>query len=248
MRRSRLLSLTLALVCGCALHQPPRASLLSDQAPPRGRQCSPASDPRELPDPSALIDDAAFRMNAARLWAAAGRPPGFVLLSLRHSPDGAQVRRAVIESTVPAAIADSLQKLAFVYRKEAPAAREEWGVRLRVDLGDPVTLRVGRREECVPRPRDWEYQTADNPYDVRERTPNQLDDALATDPGLVWVHVKLDERGYVTDATVEKSIRTLGGEERVLNYVRTLTFFPAMEDGYPVPAETSVPVRLSLLR
>jgi hypothetical protein len=205
-----------------------------------------AAEPAQLPAAAELVDEQAFDAAAQKLWEGAGKPHGYVLFSVRHSPDGAQVRRAVIESSLPEGMADSLQKLVFAYRRQAPASRDEWGVRMRVDMGQPVALRIGRRESCNPQPRNWEYRTANNPFDAREQSPWGSGTAVMTDPSVVWVHVQLNERGTVTDARVERSIVRIS-EQTLLTYVRSMAFIPATEDGYPVPGELTLPVRLSML-
>jgi hypothetical protein len=240
-RNSASLAITAAALAaaGCA-HAPPASSLLADEPMASNARCSAARQPERLPPPEELVD-AGFRAEAGRLWAQAGRPAGHVLFSIRHDPEGVQVRRAVIESTVPDALADSLQALVFAHRKQAAAARSEWGVRLRVDLGDPVTLAVGRRLECAPRPRE-EDRLAHDAFDIRERGLSTA--ALpSTDASLVWVRVRLDARGRVTDAAVERGIQRGMWEQRLLNYVRTMAFYPAVEDGFPVPGELTFRLR-----
>jgi hypothetical protein len=252
MQHTRLLFAisTAALAAACATPGPSTgpsagsAAFAAEDRPPRGVRCTVSPVPATLPQPEALVDADAFRAAAARLWAAAGRPAGQVLLSIRHSPDGVQVRRAVIHSTVPAPLADSLEALAFALRRETPRAPEEWGVRLGVELGDAPALRVERRRECAPRPREEERIAAD-PFDVRERDLRSAAALPSTDPGLVWVRVRLDAAGRVTDATVERGVRRGVWEQRLLNYVRTMAFYPAVEDGYPVPSETTISLRLS---
>ncbi|HYH81344.1 MAG TPA: hypothetical protein VEX86_16185 [Longimicrobium sp.] len=219
----------------------------SGDAPPRG-SCRPAANPAQLPAAGELVDMGAFGAAATRLWADAGRPQGHVLFSIRHSPDGTQVRRAVIESSVPQALADTLQQLMFAHRRQAPAAEREWGVRLRVALAEPPALSVSRREVCVPRPRDREYRTADNRFDIRDNSAAEAATPLLTDPNVVWVHVRLDERGTVTEARVERGRIQRASEQVLLNYVRSLAFHPATEDGYPVPGELTLPVRPSMVR
>lgn len=216
----------------------------AEDGPARGGRCKVSLVPTTLPKPEALVDADAFRAAAARLWVAAGRPAGHVLLSIRHSPDGVQVRRAVIESTVPPALADSLQALVFDYRRETPRAAGEWGVRLRVELGEAMEMSVERRRECAPRPRE-EERLAANPFDVRDSGAGSARGLPATDPGLVRVRVHLDAAGRVTDATVERGVRRGVWEQRLLNYVRAIAFYPAVEDGYPVPSDTTLTLRLS---
>ncbi len=251
MNRTRCLPLLAALLLaaqGCAMPAAiPRQALLSDAPAPRERSCAVAPTPARLPAAAEMVDVEAFQAAAARLWAAAGGPEGYLLFSVRYSPDGTQVRRAVIESSVPRALEDTLQRLMFAYRRQAPAARDEWGVRVRVDLGERVALRVGRRETCVPRARDWEYRTAGNRFDVRETGVSELAGPSLTEPSVAWVHVRLDERGTVTEASVERAPGGRMAAQVLLNYVRTLAFIPATEDGYPVPGELTLPVRLSMV-
>lgn len=246
MRSLPLVALALAAAQGCAsAGTVQREALLADGRTSRQGGCWVGAEPERLPTAAELVDVEAFRAAASEVWARAGQPGGHVLFAVRHAPDGVQVRRSVLESSVPEAMADTLQRLLFAHRLRTPATRHEWGVRLRVDLGEQVAVRVGRREECTPRPRDWELRTAGNPFDVREGSAWGTGSATLTDPAVVWVRVHLNERGSVTDARVERAPTRPISEQRVLDYVRTLAFFPATEDGYPVPGELTVPVRLA---
>ncbi|HET7233085.1 MAG TPA: hypothetical protein VFJ16_23955 [Longimicrobium sp.] len=213
----------------------------------RERGCHAAATPSQLPAAADLVDVEAFRAAAARLLAAEGNDDGHVVFSIRHDPAGVQVRRAVIETTLSPALTDTLQRLVFAYRRETARARGEWGVRLRVDLGDTVALGVSRRDVCAARPREWEYRTVGNPFDVREESAATPTGALLTDPSVAWVHVQVDERGAVTDVLVQRGPVTRMAEQRLMNYVRSMAFVPAMEDGFPVPGELTLPVRLSLM-
>ncbi|HEX6746327.1 MAG TPA: hypothetical protein VF092_03355 [Longimicrobium sp.] len=223
-----------------------RAELLAGGRLIDGRQCAVAADPERLPAAAELVDAGAFGADAARLWVDAGRPAGYVLFALRHDGEGTQVRRAVIESTLPPALTDTLQKLVYAYRRQAPAARGEWGVRLRVEAGEPVGFQVARRMECTARPRDAAYRIADSGFDVRDTGV----DATRTDGALAWVHVRLTAQGNVTDARIERGVWVRGAweQQRLLSYVRGMSFWPALDDGVPVPSETTIPVRLSQTR
>lgn len=240
-----LAALAAAVLPACAsLGGPsPRAALLTDAPPAFDRACRPVQAPEALPAPAALVDDA-FASEAAAAWAAAGGPPGYVLLSMGYGRDGMNIRRAVIEHNVSDALADTLQKLVFAHRRAAEPAREEWGVRLRVDLGETPSLRVGRREFCRPAPREAGYRAVSTAFDVRETSAWSVNEPLLSDGGLVWVRVSLDEAGLVTDARLERSPVRGPWEVRLLNYVRSIPFYPALEDGYPVAAETRIPVRV----
>jgi hypothetical protein len=244
-RRISLLALTaLALAAaGCAAGPRPvsRQSLLSDAPRSRESRCGVSARPERLPAAGELVEVEALRAEAARLWSEAGRPAGYVLFSLRYDANGTNVRRAVLETSAPAALADTLRKLVFAHRRRAAPAEGEWAVRLRVDLGPQPVLRVGRHEVCTPAPRDLDRRMAGAGFDVRGRyfatTPT------AADPTLAWVRVRLDAHGNVTDARIERGmLSSRTWETRVLSYVRALSFVPAMEDGYPVPGETSIPV------
>ncbi|HEX8906248.1 MAG TPA: energy transducer TonB [Longimicrobiaceae bacterium] len=237
------------LAAGCATSGPTqREQLLGGGDAPAGRRCWLMREPERLPAAAELIDSAAFRAETTRLWAAAGRPGGFVLFTIRHAAEGMQVRRVVIETTLPAALADTLQKLVFARRRETAPAREEWGVRLRVDPRDDVRLRVGRSLECAPRPRDREYQNAGTPFDVRETRAEGMAAPPLTDADVAWVRVRTNADGLVTDARVERGPPRGPWEQRLLAFVRAMSFWPALQDGQPVAGELALPVRLSTVR
>lgn len=238
------LPLVLALAAGlggCALRgestAPPRAALLSEAPTRSGGACRVAPEPQQLPAAEALVDAPALREAATALWVAHGRPAGHVLLSLRYDRAGTNVRRAVLEHSVPDALADSLQKLVFAHRRETAPAAEEWGVRLRMDLGPETALRVGRREVCAPRPRDERLAQASSRgpslWDVDAEGNQAPDDRI-------WLRVRLNADGTVTDAQVERGRAPAVSGWRVLNAVRAIPFVPALEDGYPVPGELSL--------
>ena len=151
----------------------------------------------------------------------------------------------MVESTVDSTLADSLQRLVFADRGQTTPAAAEWGVRLRVEFSDSIALSVGRQVICPARPREWAFRVASGSFDVREGDASSSAAQPPTDEGTVWVRVRVDERGQVTDAVVERGIRRGTWEQRLLNWVRTQAFDPATEDGYPVPAELTLPVRLS---
>ncbi|HEX2189528.1 MAG TPA: hypothetical protein VHG51_11550 [Longimicrobiaceae bacterium] len=238
-----------ALPACATLGYEPRAAdpaLLSD-APARfaDRGCAVDRAPEALPGADELVDTRRLAADAARLRTGPGAPSaGHVLLSLAYAPDGANVRRDVIEHSVAPRIADSLQKLVFAHRRVAAARPREWGVRMRIDLGAPEgpRFRVGRRELCAPHARGRGMFT------LAALTHSAFADPYAEDRFTgytVWVRVRLDELGRVTDAALEAGpLRRGTSEAMLLNYVRSMTFDPAVEDGRPIPSETRVPVRL----
>ena len=245
-----LLRLTSLLALALAMHAAVPAEMSAqrdriDQSTPVRRRCATARTPAVLPAADALLDSAAFVAGAARL--AAGTR-GSAIASLRYDPAGNQVRRKVIEASVPRVLADSLERLLFELRRTTAPADGEWGVRVGVELGSEVRLRMARRQVCPPQPNERELISTPSGFDVRAATAEQAGTALATDPSVVWVKMAVDERGTVIAATVTRGQRRGVWDERVLRYVRTLTFFPALEDGYPVVGEVEMPIRLALVR
>jgi TonB family protein len=246
MRTSMLLAAAAALgtaACAAGSHAPAlsRADLLSEAAGPPDRSCRVAAVPDTLPAADLLVDSAALLRDAAALWAAADAPPGYVLLALRFDPHGINVRRDVIEHRVPPALADSLQKLVFAHRRTVAPGPREWGLRLRLDLGETPMLRVGRGENCPARPRDRGVM-ARGVGDVWSVSREVA--ALPSEGGTVWVRVSLDARGQVTDVRVERMLGARYWDAQVLAYVRSLLFVPATEDGHPVPGEASIALRM----
>lgn len=227
------------------------SALLSDAPRVLDRACKVSLEPRALPPADLLVDSAALSAAAARLWREAGSPQGHVLFAMRYDPEGLNVRRDILEHRLPPALADTLQQLTFVHRRTTAPAAQEWSVRMRMDMGAgaPV-IRVGRTERCAPRPRESSQGnllggTGPTWADVRDSSPYSASaSSLLYDENTVWIRVALDARGYVTDARVERSLVRMS-EARLLSYVRSLTFFPATEDGYPVPGQLSLPLRLN---
>lgn len=229
-----------ASLAACATLTPAAArddALLSDAPTVGGRGCRVARAPDDLPAAEALVDAAALRRDAAAVWAASGRPAGHVLFSLRYDRDGTNVRRAVLEHSVPDELADTLQKLVFAHRRGVEPAKREWGVRLRMDMGAEPALAVGRWQVCDAQPRDRRSLaglSGSGSFDVRDAGN------LAPADARVFIRLRVDERGAVTDAQVESAAFRGGQEWRLLSYLRTVRFVPASEDGYPVPTDVRV--------
>lgn len=255
----RPLAATAALLslaaCAAAGPAPGRASLLTDTPPPLGRPCRPSAVPAQLPAAAVLVDSAALSAAVAEVWRQAGSPRGHVLLAMAYDPEGVNVRRDVLEHRLTPQLADTLQELVFAHRRRTQAAEREWGVRLRVDLGgEQPVLRVGRRELCAAQPRDANvagYGAFGGAAfgDVRDR--GAVAGVLpaggmgGTTGGAVWVRVALDAMGNVTDARLERTFARGAWENRVLSYVRSISFVPATEDGWPVPAQLMFPLRIN---
>jgi TonB family protein len=234
----------MAAACAPFASAADESSRLSDTRPESERGCRGAGAPRELPSVDAMVDSAAVSGQLARLWSQAGQPAGHVLLAMRYDEDGTNVRRDVMEHRVTDALADSVQRLVFATRRTAQPAEREWGVRMRVDLGARPVLRVARSQECRAEPVQRGDPALAGTYsgwgDIRDSAPPPT----MAEGGLVWVRVALDESGRVTDARVERSAARVFANQRLLQYVRMIAFNPATVDGYPVPGEATIPLRV----
>ena len=230
---------------------PGRTALLSDGPAPVDRPCRPSPVPQVLPAAALLVDSAALSAAVAEVWRQAGSPTGHALLAMGYDEAGTNVRRDLLEHRLPPALADSLQKLVFAHRRDVEDVRHAWGVRLRMDLGGPEpVLRVGRREVCAAQARDaavvgFGASGGATFGDVRNQTA-ATGLLPANGHGTMWVRVALDAGGNVTEARLERTLLGRGAyENRVLSYVRAISFLPATEDGWPVPTQLLIPLRLN---
>ena len=234
----------LAAVSACA--GLPRGNAVPGDGPGQPRRvCQATREPRELPAAAALVDSAGLVNAAADAWRHAGRPVGDVVFSLRYDPHGLNVRRQVIEHRVSRVLADSLQALAYAHRRTTPPTDREWGVRLRMTLGEQPALKVERSVVCPPALRDpgmGPFSAAANRGwgDVRDSSPAPS----VASAGTVWLHVSLDAAGNVIGVRVERAGVLRGSDAHLLAAVRTLDFAPATEDGQPIPGEITLPYRL----
>lgn len=239
-RPGLLLALVAAL--GACHAAPPSSSrlrpqsLLSDRAPPAGRECRISAVPAELPAVDQLVDSTALHAQLVELQADGRRTSGYAILSLIFDRNGWSARRMVIEHDLAAPVADSVQQLVFANLRQVSPG-EGWGVRLRMDLQQEPLFRVGRQEICAPRLRNApELRNATSPFDVRSR------DAPDIFRRIVWVHVLVDASGAIADARMPERTRGLAPEDQVLSYIRSLSFDPALADGVPIPGWTRVPL------
>ncbi len=201
--------------------------------------CAPDSAPAALPRVADLVDAEALARGVSGLREGTAGA-GEVVLTLEYQPDGVNIRREVVAHTATPEVADSVQKLFFAARRQAPAAESPWGVRLRVPLARPAAYAVERREYCPPRPRSRELQFAMEVPSTpgtryregsRERT--------------VLVRVRVHPAGYVYSASLHRGAdRGVEFERDLYNTVRRYSFYPAMLDGQPVYGEVTVPVRI----
>jgi hypothetical protein len=155
-----LLALSASLTCmACAGHssgapasldkRPREEVLLSDWKPTSAQKCTINAAPRVLPTVATLVDTGTLPIYLAQ--GGIGSATGSALLSIKFDSTGRPTRSRVIESTLDEQ-GSSVLRLAVATALQSQAPGENWGVRLRIDLGQSPTYRVGRSEMCAPAP------------------------------------------------------------------------------------------------
>jgi len=229
----------LAAACSGTHRAPDRAELLTE-TPPRSTACVANASPERLPAADAAVDSATLVEAIEQIREAATGDSAFVLLTLAFDRDGVNVVRNVIEHNVGPVLADSVQRLVFAARRQVPEADEEWGVRLRVDLTDPVGVRVGRREYCPPVARSAELDAA-----MHRLQPISATYRIGVRERVLQVRARVNEVGVITSAQIAGGeLQGSSLERAVSDYVRQFLFDPATVDGTPVPSIVQIPVRV----
>jgi hypothetical protein len=225
--------------CSGARAAPDRAELLT-ATPPRSTACLPNASPERLPAADVVVDSASLVESVARIREAATGDSAFVLLTMAFDREGMNIRRTVIEHNVSPILADSVQRLVFASRRELPEADEEWGVRLRVDLVDPVGVRVGRREYCPPAARSPELDAA-----MHRLQPMSVTYRSGVRERVLQVRARVNEVGVITSAQIARGeLQGSSLERAITDYLRQFLFDPATVDGTPVPSIVQVPIRV----
>lgn len=235
----------LVLLAGCSsLREAPdarRDALLTSLEPSHRRSCRVVDTPEVLPTTDQLLDSAAFAVDVVRTWQSYEHGPGYALFTLSYDPDGLNIRREIIEHNLRPTLADSLQQLVFTHRKELPAQEAPWGVRFRVEVDPKIGFQVGRQEFCEPLARNTDL--AMEMGLVQNRGIRVLPGGAKE--STVWVRVLVNPAGRVTEAELGRgAMADHVTQTRIFDHMRTLTFDPATEDGHPVSAWVSVPVRI----
>lgn len=106
------------------------------------RACGPAKAPRVLPAANTVVDSAALVARLASLG------EGTAVYSLLFAPDGSVVRAARIQDATGGALDAAADAVLAESVRRQGAARERWGVQLRVTSGARRGLRVSRQEFC----------------------------------------------------------------------------------------------------
>lgn len=203
----------------------------------------PSESPAELPPAAEILDTEALEADVGELWRAREIADGHVRLTLWYQPDGLNIRRSVIERSVPPLVSDSVQKLVFAHRREADEREGPWSARLDVsgEASGQVGLSVSRSEYCPPTPRG-------TPFDgsiqmMHSRRPQRFGGVRTRTIGVrVWT----DEHGRVERARQASGV-IVGGtdmDRRLTEFLRPYRFEPATLDGVPVPGVLRIPVRV----
>ncbi len=236
-------ALILLLLSACGLSRSPapdRREQLLTSTSPRSVSCVVESYPAELPSVDAVVDSARLAAAVDELRRADPPASGYVLLTLGFDRDGVNIRRDVIEHSTRPLVADSVQRLVFAARRQVNEAEQEWGVRLRIDLTEPITFRVGRREFCPPIARDRAMDEAMR--GIHFMGP-QYRGGIRT--RVVHMRALVSELGIITSAHVVRGeLRGSSLERNVADYLRQFLFTPATIDGVPTSAWIEIPVRV----
>jgi hypothetical protein len=216
--------------------------LLTEQEHHRARAgCVVAQAPDALPPADVVVDSSQLVDALERYRADHAERDGYAVLSIAFDRNGYNVRRQIIEHNLPHRMADTLQKLVFEHRRSV-AEGDPWGVRLRIDVGDPISLRLGRQVLCAPRPR--QLPPGIFTMDGIERWDVQRQDPGVTLPSTsMHVRVLIDEAGRVVDAEPLMGLLDVRAQNELYVALRGAVFEPALEDGIPVPGTMTLRIR-----
>jgi hypothetical protein len=231
-----------SILAACGIVQrPQRQEALLSEVPGRIVQCAPETYPAELPAVASVLDSARLELMVRELVRGdTDRAAGYIMITLEFDTAGKSTRRAVIEHSAPRAVADSIHRMLFGVRREVEPADSAWGVRVRIDLGDPIRMRTGRREFCPPIARDRQLAFAMEGYNpVGFRYRGGVGERVVHMRSLIGatgnVYTSHMERGGLRGSQLERNIAL---------YLRQFLFVPATVDGFDTPAWVIIPVRI----
>jgi len=202
-----------------------RAELLSDWTPPEGQSCTIAAEPDTLPPVSSLVELDRLRGAIARTLE---QPHGHALFSLVYDSTGTWRRVAVIESDLQQSDQEGLTTLLRSQLKIPPHPR----LRLRLDVGEPIRMAVGRSEGCAPSLR--------NALEITQRV-NAMSSAHARRATVV-LRVWVNAEGTPGQAEVARSSGDPRLDAEVRSLARYMRFHPALDDRVPVAVWAEFPV------
>lgn len=229
---TRIFGLAVTLVVAACASGSDRSELLSSWAPPPGQPCTISAEPERLPPASALVDLAQL---GEGVTAALDRRSGYALFSLIQDETDGWERVAVIEGNLSDADEERLTEVLRPLLQTSAEQRHR--LRLRIDLGDSVRVRVGRQESCPPVIRNQDV--------IRQ----QLGVIGARYSGqeavvVIWALVNID--GTVDDFSMAQGTGDIRLNQEMLSVVPNMRFFPALNDRVPVPVWSRFPLRLNI--
>jgi hypothetical protein len=246
-RRAVLLTVLVAgtlLLSACGLggaRPQDRQDQLLSAVPSPSSLCTPEALPEVLPGVDEVVDSARLAGFVAELQRVQPPPSGYVLLSLAFDEQGVSSRRAVIEHSTTALVADTIQRLMFAVRRDSEPDGAEWGVRLRIDLANPPRIQVGRREYCPPRARNRQLAAAIEgytPVGVRYRGGQRV--------RIIHMRARVGELGTITESHIERGELSGSSLERdVGRHLQQFLFAPALVDGFATSGWVTIPVRVT---
>jgi TonB family protein len=248
-RAAAILATGLLLLGACAARSA-SSPFLHPGSAPEGRQCFLDPAPAQLPSVTQLIDSARVRDFLAR----EAELRGSIVVTIGYdslTAPGATLpvidATNVSGGTVPA-LADSL-KIAVRETLPLPATAsagqtrwQGWSVLLRIDLGPPLTMRVGKTELCPPDLLNSDALGAKiGPlWHQLLRTRTDLPEQMTIDVTMVT-----DTAGTVQTATVGRSSGIADVDRLAQSVALHAQFLPALRNRKRIPVRVLIPFMLN---
>lgn len=215
--------------------------------PPPGQRCALSTAPKQLPSAAQVLDTARLASTVASLPERAGH--GIFMLGY-DSLGVADSVRVVGSSLAPVSREALLSAVAAGVRKNTPfpaqpgrnQARENtWSVLLRIDLGQPLRLRIGRVEMCSP--------VLTNRSEVAQFITREWGRMVASNPGLpprlaIVIEMTIDTTGTVAFAHLAEPVPYRGVVEMAQRAAVRGKFLPARLNRRPVQMKVWLPFQL----
>lgn len=233
--RALLARNALPLLAACTSHGGPAVAyldnrgreevLLSNWKPPTGQKCTIAAVPLVLPAVESLLDTATMPIYLAQ--GGLVDASGSTLFSIKFDSSGRPTRARAIESTLTDQARDNLQ-LAVATALQSQPPGDDWGVRVRIDLGPAVLYRVGRGEVCAPAPIEVLGDRA-------TLEPAHLDDRVIDKRvQVIRFNVLVGADGTVLDAKLIGSMENSALADDMQRFLMSERWKPGLDDRIPV--------------
>jgi hypothetical protein len=239
------------LLAGCAAQQPTISPLLGEKsAPAANRSCGLSSQPVRLPAASQLIDSTGVQ----RFLAEHVDARGYLVLSIGYDTLGVaeselpvvetDLEEATVESIVAAVSGGAQQRSPFPAAPGPNQARDNsWSVLLRIDLGEPATMRIGRMERCRPE--------LLNRSELNAVITREYGALLRRTPGLpesmqIIMHIYVDSTGMPVRVQADRSSGRYEVDALAHSAAMQARFIPAYFNRKPVTVVVSIPINLKV--